>query len=287
MILLSVNMECDIPGIKPHVLNAKLDSICRICADFHVDVLALQECGAEFGRLCLPSVASDSCTLSSSIPPPPPPLPFAVDSLYKNPLEQLQQRLKNWTCVCHPFRETPAVWSNAVLANPEWSLSRGKYETDVIIEHVEEERRRYVLHNVHFADEPYLPAQLSRVQYGTVGRLTVKNDAHALGQCLLARGVGLAHLLSSLYQDDETKEVIVGDFNEPSHFDLGVSTPCSLLLHHLGFLDLWLCEHEDPHATWNGQDRIDFMYGRNIRQYQPPVQLDIGSDHLALLSFLN
>jgi endonuclease/exonuclease/phosphatase family metal-dependent hydrolase len=151
--------------------------------------------------------------------------------------------------------------------------------------------RHVAVFNVHLADFPYQPYQLTNIEYGDAPMLL--DEASAIAAAAEARGPAVELILDVVAQlADIDLVVICGDFNEPSHLDwteraaragrhpLKVAFPTSATLANAGFIDGYRSfrpdEVADPGFTYTPlaaiddenehHDRIDFVYlkGDNV-----------------------
>lgn len=188
-----------------------------------------------------------------------------------------------------PSVQNAALWSNAILS---------RYPIQKATEHalgvtLDVDGAEVLVLNVHLADYPYQPYQLTGVPYGDAPFLY--NERDAVRAATAARGAALDLLFADIGSvHDPALIVVCGDFNEPSHLDwtrraaragwhpLRVRYPASRRLQAAGFVDAFRNIFPDevtrPGFTWtpltpaadadiagdNGEhhDRIDFIYVR-------------------------
>ena len=158
-------------------------------------------------------------------------------------------------------------------------------------------REAYV-YNLHLPSNPYQPYQLLSIRpkwHKHWDTPFIKTEAEAIASARNARGREVSSLLKQIRSvpDKATPVFVVGDFNEPSHFDwtaraaksgrhpVKVEYPTSLELTKAGFADAWRTVYSDemkkPGFTWSPltkaddpkdhHDRIDFVYfrGKGVR----------------------
>ena len=152
--------------------------------------------------------------------------------------------------------------------------------------------------NLHLPSNPYQPYQLWGIRpTWPPHRDTpfIKTEAEAIASARKARGGEISALLTQIRSlpDKETPVFVVGDFNEPSHFDwtekaaqsgrhpIKVEYPNSKEMAKAGFTDAWRTVYPDemknPGFTWSPMyktddptthhDRIDFVYfkGKGVK----------------------
>ena len=152
-------------------------------------------------------------------------------------------------------------------------------------------RHAYVF-NVHLSSHPYQPYQLLKIRpkwHKHTNNITfIKTEAEAIEWAKKARGVEIAKVLKQVKSipDKQVPVFVVGDFNEPSHFDwteaaakagrhpIKVAYPTSTEMAKAGFRDSYRTIYPDEMKnlgiTWSPaykvgdprthHDRIDFVY---------------------------
>jgi len=152
-------------------------------------------------------------------------------------------------------------------------------------------RHAYVF-NVHLSSHPYQPYQLLKIRpkwHKHTNNITfIKTEAEAIEWAKKARGVEIAKVLKQVKSipDKQVPVFVVGDFNEPSHFDwteaaakagrhpIKVAYPTSTEMAKAGFRDsyrkIYPDEMKNLGITWSPaykvgdprthHDRIDFVY---------------------------
>jgi len=228
------------------------------------DVFALQEVRGE----------SDPCTAEHCPPSGPSIAPELADALGYYLFEET--------------RVSDALWANAIISRyPIVSILDEDFGVVIDVD-----GRHIAVFNVHLADFPYQPYQLTNIEYGDAPMLDDAASAVAAAQA--ARGPAIARVLDVAGQlTDIDLVVICGDFNEPSHLDwtekaanagrhpMKVAFPTSATLANRGFIDGYRSFRPDevayPGFTYTPlaavddenehHDRIDFVYlkGDNVR----------------------
>jgi len=153
-------------------------------------------------------------------------------------------------------------------------------------------REAYIF-NLHLPSHPYQPYLLlgiKRKWHKLPDSPLINTEAEAIVGAREARGGEISELLTQIgfLPDKEAPVFVVGDFNEPSHFDwtekaaksgrhpLKVAYPTSQEMAKAGFADAWRTVYPDemkkPGFTWSPltkaddpkdhHDRIDFVYFR-------------------------
>ena len=175
-----------------------------------------------------------------------------------------------------------------------------KYEIEVISDdysriHFDDEKIMNFF-NVHFTAYPYQPYEIRDGNISTVWEIE-----HQAEETRRDELDALLIEISDVIKDEEI--VLVGDFNEPSHFDwtfgaaeqglnfgLEVNWPISSTLHSIGLIDAYREQHPDeiesPGYTWTPiqsdnevHDRIDFIYYSGQMELQD-ISL-VGPDYLS------
>jgi len=159
-------------------------------------------------------------------------------------------------------------------------------------------REAYIF-NLHLPSHPYQPYQLLGIRpkwhKHKFDIEFIKTEAEAIQWAKKARGREIARLLEQIQSipDKDSPVFVVGDFNEPSHFDwteaaakagrhpLKVAYPTSKAFAAAGFGDAYRTiypdEMKNPGLTWSPKykaddpathlDRIDFVYfkGKGVK----------------------
>jgi exodeoxyribonuclease-3 len=180
-------------------------------------------------------------------------------------------------------KSSVALWANAVISR----YPIGKATSNDLGVEIDVQGRKIAVFNIHLADFPYQPYQLTNIEYGTAPYL--KTEVEAIAAATAARGAGVDILERDLKEFGDAEATFVfGDFNEPSHLDwtaeavaaklqpLVVRYPTTRRMERLGFVDLFRAKNADvvakpgftwtptsePSATDDHHDRIDFTFGK-------------------------
>ena len=184
----------------------------------------------------------------------------------------------------HEFKHnTENHWADAVFSK----YPIGKETPNGVGVEIDVNGRKVVAYSMNLDDAPYQPYQLLNIEYGNAPFLKTAEEAiRAAGE---TRGKALALLLADIKSEaDAEAQFVMGDFNEPSHWDwtedavkaghqpLAVAYPTTLGVEAEGFVDTFRAAFPDevakPGLTWtptteptdkeDHHDRIDFILAR-------------------------
>jgi endonuclease/exonuclease/phosphatase family metal-dependent hydrolase len=184
----------------------------------------------------------------------------------------------------HEFKHnTETHWADAVFSK----YPIGKETPNGVGVEIDVEGRKVVAYSMNLDDAPYQPYQLLNIEYGAFPFLKTADEAVASAK--ETRGKALALLLADIEaESDADAQFVMGDFNEPSHWDwtklavaagrhpMVVEWPTTMGLENVGFVDTFRTAFPDevakPGITWtptseptdpeDHHDRIDFILAR-------------------------
>lgn len=184
----------------------------------------------------------------------------------------------------HEFKHnTENHWADAVFSK----YPIGKETPNGVGVEIDVNGRKVVAYSMNLDDAPYQPYQLLNIEYGSFPFL--KTAAEAIDSAKDTRGKALALLLADIAaESDAAAQFVMGDFNEPSHWDWTdgavaagrqptvVEWPTTKGIEDVGFVDTFRKAFPDavakPGMTWtptseasdpeDHHDRIDFILAR-------------------------
>jgi endonuclease/exonuclease/phosphatase family metal-dependent hydrolase len=184
----------------------------------------------------------------------------------------------------HEFKHnTENHWADVVFSR----YPIGKETPNGVGVEIDVNGRKVVAYSMNLDDAPYQPYQLLKIEYGKFPFLTTA--AEAVDSAKATRGKAVALLLADIAaESDAAAQLVMGDFNEPSHRDwtegavkagrqpLVVTWPTAKAVEDAGFVDTFRTAFPDevakPGFTWtptseptdpaDHHDRIDFILVR-------------------------
>ena len=184
----------------------------------------------------------------------------------------------------HEFKHnTDNHWADAVFSK----YPIGKETPNGVGVEIDVNGRKVVAYSMNLDDSPYQPYQLLNIEYGAAPFL--KTSAEAVDSAKQTRGKALELLLADIAAEgDAAAQFVMGDFNEPSHWDwtggavaakrqpMVVEWPTTKGIEDAGFVDTFRTAFPDevakPGITWtptsepsdpeDHHDRIDFILAR-------------------------
>jgi exodeoxyribonuclease III len=184
----------------------------------------------------------------------------------------------------HEFRHnTETHWADAVFSR----FPIGKETPNGTGVEIDVNGRKVVAYSINLGDAPYQPYQLLGIEYDKSP--FIKTAEEAVKWASDTRGKALALLLADIKaESDADAQFVMGDFNEPSHWDwtarsvaaghqpLAVGWPTAKGVEALGFIDAFRTAFPDevakPGITWtptteptakdDHHDRIDLILAR-------------------------
>lgn len=184
----------------------------------------------------------------------------------------------------HEFKHnTDNHWADAMFSKYPF----GKETPNGVGVEIDVNGRKVVAYSMNLDDAPYQPYQLLNIEYGNSPFLKTADEA--IKAASETRGKALALLLADIKSaGDAEAQFVMGDFNEPSHWDwtakaaasgrhpLAVEYPTTKAVEAEGFVDTFRTAFPDemakPGITWtptsepadkeDHHDRIDFILAR-------------------------
>jgi exodeoxyribonuclease-3 len=185
----------------------------------------------------------------------------------------------------HEFKHnTDNHWADVVFSK----YPIGKETPNGVGVEIDVNGRKVVAYSMNLDDAPYQPYQLLNIEYGNAPFL--KTAEEAVTWATETRGKALSLLLADVKsQADAEAQFVMGDFNEPSHWDwtekavkaghqpMVVDYPTTKAVEAEGFVDTFRMAFPDevakPGITWtpttdptdkeDHHDRIDFILARS------------------------
>jgi len=184
----------------------------------------------------------------------------------------------------HEFKHnTDNHWADAIFSR----YPIGKETPNGVGVEIDVNGRKVVAYSMNLDDSPYQPYQLLNIEYGAAPFL--KTAAEAVDSAKQTRGKALELLLADIAaESDAAAQFVMGDFNEPSHWDwtsgavaakrqpMVVEWPTTKGVEDAGFIDTFRTAFPDevakPGITWtptseptdpeDHHDRIDFILAK-------------------------